>query len=147
MATVHQIPGAAVQPLGLAQQWTPGEDGKRKAKFLLAQDLSFAFKNRKIPPVSVNSRIKMDAYPEMTNGWCPPLILHYIVALRLAHPGCRILICKYDYSDPYRRIAHSANAAVQTFAIHGTTALFLSLRLMFGGAPNPPSFCSGHFNI
>jgi hypothetical protein len=54
--------------------------------------------------------------------------------------GVRILGYKYDYSDAYRRVAHSATAAVQTFAIHGETA-FLALRLTFDGSPNPPAFC------
>ena len=138
--TVYQIPGAAVQPLGIAQQRTTDDEGNRKAKFRLTQDLSFASKKWTVP-VSINSRIDMEAYPEMIYGWCLPRILHYVVALRLAHPGIRILICKYDYSDAYRRVAHSATAAVQTFAIHEETA-FLALRLTFGGSPNPPAFCS-----
>ena len=52
----------------------------------------------------------------------------------------RILISKYDYSDAYRRIAHSAEAATQTIAVVDERA-YLSLRLTFGGSPNPPMWC------
>jgi hypothetical protein len=30
-----------IQPLGLVQQWTVNQDGGKKAKFRLTQDLSF----------------------------------------------------------------------------------------------------------
>ncbi|KAI2490832.1 hypothetical protein MHU86_23742 [Fragilaria crotonensis] len=82
----------------------------------------------------------MSAYTEMVYGWCLPRIIHFIVALRSQNPMLLILISKYDYSDAYRRIAHSSCAAAQTIAVNGDTA-FLSLRLTFGGSPNPPTWC------
>jgi hypothetical protein len=51
------------------------------------------------------------------------------------------LIAKYDFSDAYRRVAHSASAAVQ-FIIVWAGIAFLALRLSFGGSPNPPTWCS-----
>ena len=137
--TVWKIPGAAIQPLGLASQWTLNEDGERVAKFRMTQDLSFS-SNQTGKSVSINSRIDMSAYSEMIYGWCFPRIVQYTLALRFHHPGFRILICKYDYSDAYRRIAHSAGAAAQTISIHDELA-YLSLRLTFGGSPNPPTWC------
>jgi hypothetical protein len=139
IATIKLIPGAMVQPLGLVQQWTVGPDGERKVKFQLTQDLSFST-NRHSKPTSINARVDMSAYVEMVYGWCLPRIVHFIVALRSQNPTLLILISKYDYSDAYRRIAHSASAAAQTIAINGTTA-FISLRLTFGGSPNPPTWC------
>ena len=136
---VKLIPNAGVQPLGLASQWTIDEEGERIAKHRLTQDLTFS-SNKTGPPVSINSRIDMSAYTEMIFGWCLPRILHFVVALRLLHPGLLILIAKYDYSDAYRRIAHSARAATQTIATQGPLA-YLSLRLTFGGSPNPPTWC------
>jgi hypothetical protein len=108
-------------------------------KFRMTQDLGFS-SNRGGPPRSINSRIDMSAYPEMVYGWCLPRILHFLVAVRRANPTTIIFICKYDYSDAYRRIAHSAQAAAQTIAIHEGLA-YLSLRLTFGGRPNPPGWC------
>ena len=37
---VHRLPGAAVQPLGIVAQWTVQNDGTRKIKHRLTQDLS-----------------------------------------------------------------------------------------------------------
>jgi hypothetical protein len=108
-------------------------------RFRMTQDLSFSSPSSE-EPVSINSRINMSAYAEMIYGWCFPRIVHYSLALRNKFPRARILICKYDYSDAYRRIAHSASAAVQTIAVHDGLA-FLSLRLTFGGSPNPPTWC------
>jgi hypothetical protein len=62
------------------------------------------------------------------------------VALRLAWPGKLILIAKYDCSDAYRRIAHSAKAVAQTITTLGAFA-FVCWRLTFGGSPNPPTWC------
>ena len=56
----------------------------------------------------------MEQYPEMVYGWTMPRIIHFIVALRLAWPLRTIFISKYDYSDAYHRIAHSALAVAQT---------------------------------
>ncbi|KAI2497633.1 hypothetical protein MHU86_16882 [Fragilaria crotonensis] len=130
---------AMVQPLGLVQQWSIDHDGERKIKYRLTQDLSFST-NRTREPTSINARVNMSAYVEMVYGWCFPRIVHFIVSLRSQNPTLLILISKYDYSDAYRRIAHSAEAATQTIAINGETA-FLSLRLTFGGSPNPPTWC------
>jgi hypothetical protein len=136
---VEKIPGAEVQPLGLAQQWALDRDGNREIKFRMTQDLSFATE-KEGPPRSINSRIDMTAYVEMVYGWCLLQILHYIIAVRIKMPSKIIFICKYDYSDAYRRIAHSAEAAAQTIATQGDLA-YISLRLTFGGAPNPPTWC------
>jgi hypothetical protein len=123
------------QPLGMAEQLTLSESGARVPKFRLTQDLSYSLTEEK---VSVNARIDIEAYPEMIYGWCLPHILQYIVCLRRQHPNEQIFIAKYDYSDAYRRIAHSASAAVQSIALFGCLA-FIALRLTFGGSPNPPT--------
>ena len=136
---VSAISGAAVQPLGIAKQWTVMPDGSRTAKFRLTQDLSFSSSKGGLPR-AINARVDMGMYPEMTYGWCLPRILHYIISLRTHHPGTIILISKYDYSDAYRRMAHSADAAKQTIAVVGLVA-YLALRLTYGGSPNPPAWC------
>ena len=137
---ITSIPNTAVHPPGLARQWTIDAEGQRLEKFRLTQDLSFS-STKSGPPVSINSRIDMEAYMKMIYGWCLPRILHYIVALRLKFPSQIIFICKYDYSDAYRRVAHSALAAVQTISVHDGRAC-ISVRLTFGGRPNPPTWCT-----
>lgn len=136
-SVVPKIHGSMVEPCGLVHQHTLLPDGTRVLKQRLTQDLSFEITgtNR-----SVNNRIDMSRYPEMIYGWCLPRIIHFIVALRLAFPDKRILIAKYDFSDAYRRIAHSAGAAAQSIIIFAGIA-FVALRLTFGGSPNPPTWC------
>jgi hypothetical protein len=60
--------------------------------------------------------------------------------LRLAHPDKRIFISKYDHSDAYRRMAHSATAAAMSIAVLLHVA-YIAIRLTFGGGCNPPSWC------
>jgi hypothetical protein len=134
---VPRIVGALVQPFGLAKQFTLTELGERVVKYRLTQDLSFSLSQEHC---SVNSRIDMTKYNEMIYGWCLSRLLHFIVALRLAHPAQSILISKYDYSDAYRRMAHAGPAAAQSIAIFGEVA-YIALRLTFGGSPNPPTWC------
>jgi hypothetical protein len=127
-----------VQPAGVVKQFSLQEDGSRTLKRRLTQDLSFPLTS---PNASVNNRIDMEAYVEMIYGWCLSRVIHFIVALRLAYPLLRIFIMKYDYSDAYRRVAHSPLAAAQSVIIFAHVA-YIALRLTFGGSPNPPTWCS-----
>jgi hypothetical protein len=135
---VPNIEKAMVQPAGVVKQFSLREDGVRFLKRRLTQDLSFPLT---FPGASVNNRIDMEAYVEMIYGWCLTRLIHFIVALRLAHPTTLIFIVKYDYSDGYRRIAHSASAAAQSIIVFAGVA-YIALRLTFGGSPNPPTWCA-----
>jgi len=115
-ASIVSIPDAMVQPLGIAKQFTLDAEGRRQPKNRLTQDLTFQIADPK-PPTSVNNRVHMDAYPEMIYGWCLSRILHFVMALCAAFPQIAILMCKYDYSDAYRRMAHSATAARHTISV------------------------------
>jgi hypothetical protein len=115
-ASVAFIHGALVQPLGLARRWTLNAMGNRMPKYRLTQDLSFSVSKDKC---FVNDRIGMEQYAEMIYTWCLTRILHFIVALRLAHPSQPIFISKYDNSDAYQRIAHAASAPTQYLSIFG----------------------------
>jgi hypothetical protein len=61
---VPLIPGTMVQPTGLAEQWVLDNTGKRKVKYRITQDLTYA-ETEKEEPIFVNSRIDMKPYPEM----------------------------------------------------------------------------------
>jgi hypothetical protein len=134
---VYKIPKALVQPCGVVTQYALTASGERQLKERLTQDLTYSLTEEEI---SVNDRIEMSRYPEMIYGWCLLRIIHFVVALRLRHPQKRIFLAKYDFSDAYRRIAHSASAVIQSIIIFAGIA-FLALRLTFGGAPNPPTWC------
>ena len=139
-STVTLLPSPVVTPLGLAKQWTLDNKGERVPKFRMTQDLSFSSSDP-THAISINKRIDMGSYPEMIYGWCFSRTLHFIASLRYHHPLRRILIAKYDFSDAYRRIAHSAQAAHQTISIVDNRA-HMALRLTFGGSPNPPTWCA-----
>jgi hypothetical protein len=140
VSTVTLLPSPVVTPLGLAKQWTLDNKGDRVPKFWMTQDLSFSSSDP-THAISINKRIDMTSYPEMIYGWCCSRTLHFIASLRYHHPRCRILIAKYDFSDAYRRIAHSAQAAHQTISIIDNRE-HMALRLTFGGSPNPPTWCA-----
>jgi hypothetical protein len=77
----------------------------------------------------------------MIYGWCFGRVIHFVVALRAEHPDSCIFIAKYDFSNAYRRVAHTARAAAQTNLVMGQVA-YVMLRLAFGGSPNPPAWCA-----
>jgi hypothetical protein len=107
------------QPLGMVEQLSLSESGKRVPKYRLTQDLSFSLTDEKI---FVNAQIDMDAYVKMIYGWCFPQIVHYTVGLQQKYPSQRIFILKYNYSNTYLQISHSASAATQTIALVGGLA-------------------------
>jgi hypothetical protein len=121
----------------MAKQITLDDPGKRIPKYRLTQDLSFSISQESC---SVNDSIDMDQYNEMIYGWCLSRIVHFIVALRYQFPTNRILMSKYDYSNAYRRIAHSVSASTQSISVFKDIA-YVALRLTFGGSPNPPTRC------
>jgi hypothetical protein len=136
--SIPDLANAMVQPAGVVKQFSLQADGSREMKRSLTQDLSFPLTS---PSASVNKRIDVGAHAEMIHGWCLSRLIHFIVALRLAHPLIRMFIMKCDCSDACRRVAHSPSAAVQSIIVFAQVAC-LSLRLTFGGSPNPPTWCS-----
>jgi hypothetical protein len=135
---VYKLVGALVQPCGMVRQFALNALGGRELKERLTQDLSFSITDDHI---SVNNRIDMSQYADMIYGWCLGRTIHFIVALRLRFPTQRIFISKYDYSDAYRRVAHSARTAVQSIILFANVA-YIALRLTFGGSANPPTWCA-----
>jgi hypothetical protein len=138
LTAVRRMSGTLVQPAGMVEQFTLDENGVGEVKRRLTHDDSFRVTDES---ESVNDRLDLDLYPKMVYGWCLPRLLHYIVALRLAFSSLAILIAKFDYSDAYRRVAHSSTAAKQHILVMGSVA-FVMLRMTFGGAANPPVWCA-----
>jgi hypothetical protein len=115
-STVPWLLHALVQPFSIAKQTTLTKEGKCTLKYRLTQDLSYSLTGTHI---SMNSCIDMNCYPKMIYGWCLTQIIHFIIALRAHYPHTCILISKYDYSDAYHCIAHSAEAAIQSITVLG----------------------------
>lgn len=135
---VLKIPHAMAQPLGLVHQGSIDESGRQVMKMRLTQDSSFSLM---VPDTSVNNKIDLHAYPEMIYRKCLSRILHFVVALWSTYLLERILITKFNFSNAYRRMLHSGKTAAQLISIIGAVA-FITLRLTFGGSPNPLSWCN-----
>jgi len=136
-SAVSRLKGALAQPCGMATQITLSETNERVPKLRLTHDASFSLN----PGRSVNDRIDLDQYPAMVYGWCLSRLIHATVRMRRIHPDKRILAAKFDYSDAFRRIVHSGSAAAQSILVVDDIA-YIFLRMTFGGAPNPPTWCN-----
>ena len=126
-----------VQPCNLVDQFTLTDTSKRVNKKQLTHNLLFWITKMN---ALINKQCDMDKYPGMVYEFCLHQIIHYICALRLRFPTKGILISKYDFSNAYQRIAHSARAVAQNILVIDNIA-YLCLRLSYDGAPNPPTFC------
>jgi hypothetical protein len=136
LACLQLVEGVFLQPGGMVRQMSLKADGTRKLKSRFTHDLSFSIT---VEDASINSRIAMEKYPDMIYGWCFSRIIHYLACLRHRNPGVRIFISKFDFSDAYKRISHSPEAAASTVVRFGEIA-YIFLRMVFGGSPNPAGF-------
>ena len=135
---INNIKGVQLQPGGMVRQMSLKADGSRKPKTRFTHDLSFSIT---FEEASINSRIVIEAYPDMVYGWCLSRILHRLAAMRYRHPGVKIFISKYDFSDAYKRISQSPQTSAKTVIKFGEVA-YLCWRMVFGGSPNPAGFSS-----
>ena len=77
---VPLIPDAMVQPFGLTKQWTLDEQGSRKIKHRITQDLSHSETSKELP-LSTNSWIDANQHPSMVCDWdLPAPIIHFTPA-------------------------------------------------------------------
>lgn len=130
---LYKIPYVMVQPVEIASKWFFTEIGES-----LTHDM---FHCNTLDDVSINKRSDLTQYPKLIYGFCLMRVLHYVYALQFHYPGERILISKFDFLDAYRRIALCARAITQTILVIKDIE-FLCLRLSFGGAVNPSTWCA-----
>jgi len=133
---ILKVKGLHLQPGGMVRQLSLKADGSRQPKGRFTHDLSFSITTK---DASVNARVDMSKHPEMVYGWCLLRIIHYLAALRVRHPGSRIFISKFDYSDAYKRISQSPGASAASVIRFGEVA-YICWRMVFGGSPNPAGF-------
>jgi hypothetical protein len=87
---------------------------------------------------SVNNRTEPEKLQDVMYGPCLLRVIHQIVEYRRRWPTKRIYIQKVDFKSAYRRTHLQAKTALQTVTQFVKLNLcFISLRLTFGGAPNP----------
>ena len=85
---------------------------------------------------SVNDRVDKESLQACMFGHCIIRMIHFILALRRAHPNKRILMQKIDYKSAYRRAHLNWITAIQSMTQYNQF-LYIALRATFGGSPNP----------
>ena len=135
LESTKKIKGAGVIPVGVAQQLTINDKGKRKTKYRTTHDASFAPPSNK----SINDRMMRELLTECFYGHCLIRILHAIHIMRIHHPSTCIFITKLDIDAAYRRLHVLARMAVMAITIINKIAYIL-LRLPFGVANGPNDF-------
>lgn len=137
ISALEAIPHAMLCPLGIVEQFSLSATGERKLKRRLTHDQTFSVLDNS---ESVNDLNDQAAYHELLYGCCLQRIIFHALAIRYHYPLRRILCCKYDFAKAYRRLHYDGLSAVRCIAIFGHW-LYLMLRLSFGGAGCPPSWC------
>jgi hypothetical protein len=144
--SLHEIPDAAVGPVGLADQLTIDEKGNVIPTKRLTHDQSYDVNKKS----SVNHRVDFDKLPKIRYGHALRRFCAVILAKRRRRPNVRLLMCKYDIKSAYRRMtAHPETSFSTIITTKGLmddekAIALLSLRLAFGGAPAPAMF--GNFS-
>jgi hypothetical protein len=139
LKAVPLLAGALVQPFGLVKQFTLDKVGEHVVKWCLTQDLPFLLTDNK---QLVNAHMDMDHYNKTIYGWYLSQLIHYTVALCMKHPTSKIFIVKYDYSNAYQPVNHSAKAAAQSIALYdGVAYVALYLHLEEPQTPHLVPLC------
>jgi hypothetical protein len=132
-SAAYKIPDLVIAPVGIASQTTINEKGELTDKDRLTHDQTFQFKSGK----SLNSRVDKEALTPVLFGHCFQRLLHYIIAVRIRHPTTRIYMLKTDWNRAFRRASLSAPDAAASSCLATNDIILLSLRMTFGGRPNP----------
>ena len=134
--SLEKLRGAAVIPIGVAQQTSIDEQGERYTKRRTTHDASFPSPSG----TSINIRLQRECLEPCFYGHCLLRLLHAIQTMRIHHPHLMILLIKYDLDSVYRRLHVVAKMAVLAITILKQLAYIL-LRLPFGVANGPSDYC------
>ena len=131
---ILDLEGALIAPMNIADQHSINERGEIIAKKRLTHNQSYKFSSG----TSVNSRVIKEDLQDCMYGSCLFRVIHEILNMRSRYPDKRVLLQKVDWKAAYRRSHLNWQTAIQTITQSVEMDLaFLSLRLTFGGAPNP----------
>jgi hypothetical protein len=135
---INTLKSGELAPVGIDDsQWSRLPDGSKKIKHRLTHDQSFEASVGR----SVNKRVISTDLLPLYYGRCLSRLLHYIVSIRLRHPGVKILGGKSDFKSAYRRVSLHGSTAAQCSIMYQEFAL-PSLCLTFGRPPCPNEFCA-----
>lgn len=124
--------------LGVTKQINYALDGTITEKDRLTHDQSF---HLLINSESLNMLTDLDLFPYMIYGFCFLRMIHQAMSMCFHFPLTRIVCFMWDYKSAYRRLHYDSRSAQRSIAIIGGV-LYLWLRLIFGGAGNPPAWCA-----
>ena len=128
------LEGALMSPMNIADQSGIDENGNIINKKRLTHNQSMEYNSG----TSINNRVKKEELQDVMYGSCLLRVIHQIVEYRSRFPNKRILIQKIDFKSAYRRTHLNAISAIQTITqLVSMAVCYISLRLTFGGAPNP----------
>ena len=131
---VTLLKGALMSPMNIADQSGIDEHGNIINKKRLTHNQSMEYSSG----TSINNRVKTEDLQDVMYGSCLLRVIHQIVEYRSRFPQNRILIQKIDFKSAYRRTHLNAISAIQTITqLVSMAVCYISLRLTFGGAPNP----------
>ena len=140
---LNSIPGSLLAPMNIAGQNTIDEFGRIVEKDRLTHDQSFEFSSG----TSLNSRVQEEHLLPIMIGAVIKRLMNWAVAARNKFPGCRIVCIKDDYKSAFRRMHLNGKVVVQTMTqIPELDLAIASLRLTFGGRPNPSEWGGQHLN-
>ena len=130
---MEKIKDALLAPTNVIEQGTINERGEIIDKKRLTHNQSKIYNGS---GTSVNSRVQEEKLHDCMYGSCLLRLIHAIVEFRRRHPNSKILLQKIDFKSAYRRLHLGWKTAIQTITQYLELA-FISLRLTFGGSPNP----------
>jgi hypothetical protein len=131
---VTELKDAVISPMNIADQSGINKKGEIILKKQLTHNQSMTY----LSGTSVNNRTQKDELQDVMYGSCLSRVIHQIVEYQNRFPGKRILTQKVDFKAAYCRTHLHPTTAIQTITQFVAMSLcFISLRLTFGGAPNP----------
>ena len=138
LSAIKSIPGAIVSPLKIAEQNTINKRGEIIPSKRLTHNQSMLYKSSN---TSVHSRVIKEKLPPIMYGHALLRLIHYIVACRERFPNKRVLLSEFDLKSSYCRCHMNYDTAIQSITQDPTLNIaILTLRLTFGGSPNPNNF-------
>jgi hypothetical protein len=131
---ILELEGVVLSPMNIADQHGIDEKGNIIKKKRLTHNQSMTYTSG----TSVNNRTEPEKLQDVMYGPCLLRVIHQIVKYRRRWPTKRIYIQKVDFKSAYHQTHLQARTALQTVTQFVKFNLcFISLRLTFGGAPNP----------
>ena len=132
---LKHLKNAGVIPMGMSEQFTINEEGKRVPKPRPCHDASFPMESG----YNVNDDHDQALLSPCQYGQCLRRCIHAILRIRQDYDNKTIFLIKYDFEAAYRRVNVYAPHAVLTIIVVRTLAYLLT-RLPMGATSGPSTY-------